>query len=152
MRNGWDMFASRWDIPFVRGKFRMYGLRFSRRTTLAAIEVLEVLTQAKFSRFLLELGPEYSRWVGSESISLTKRLNNLMQVLDQNPARQTGDGELLQDKIVEKAISFLPATESEHPWPAAPTPSASEAALLRGLELDGFSLVGGILRRTLPSE
>ena len=57
----------------------MRVLRFSRRTVLAAIEVLEVLTQAKLSRYLLELGAQYPQWVGGEGISLTKRLNNLMQ-------------------------------------------------------------------------
>jgi hypothetical protein len=94
----------------------MSAFRFSRRTVLAAIEVLDVLTQAKFSRYLLELGSQYPQWVGGEGISLTKRLNNVMHLLDQIPDRQTDDGELLRDKIVEKAVSLLPATENEYPW------------------------------------
>jgi hypothetical protein len=117
----------------------MPAFRFSRRTVLAAIEVLEVLTQAKFSRYLLELGPQYPQWVGDEGISLTKRLNNLMRVLDQAADRQDDDGVLLRDKIVEKAISFLPSTEKEYSWQPSPSLSSKEAALLRGLELDGFT-------------
>jgi hypothetical protein len=130
----------------------MPEFRFSRRTVLAAIEVLEVLTQAKLSRYLLKLGPQYPQWVGGEGISLTKRLNNLMQLVDQAPDRQTDDSELLRDKIVEEAISLLPSTEKEYPWQPSPGSSPSQGALLRALELDGFSLTGGTLRRTLPSD
>jgi hypothetical protein len=130
----------------------MSAFRFSRRTVLAAIEVLEVLTQAKFSRYLLELGPQYPQWVGDEGISLTKRLNSLMRLLDQAPDRRTDDSELLRDKIVEKAVSLLPSTEKEYPWQPSPSLSSNEAALLRSLELDGFSLTSGILRHTLPSD
>jgi hypothetical protein len=126
--------------------------RFSRRTVLAAIELLETLTQAKFSRYLFELGPQYPQWVGNEGISLSKRLNNLMQLVDQTPDRQADDGELLRDKIVEKAISLLPSNEKEYSWGHSTIASPGHGWLLRALELDGFTCTNGELRRTLPSD
>jgi hypothetical protein len=136
----------------LTGETQMPEFRFSRRTVLTAIEVLEVLTQAKMSRYLLELGPLYPQWVGGEGISLTKRLNNLMQLVDQAPDRQADDGELLRDKIVEKAISLLPSAEKEYSWQPSPISSPSQAALLRALDMDGFTWTNGELRRTLPSD
>ena len=130
----------------------MPEFRFSRRTVLAAIEVLEVLTQAKLSRYLLKLSPQYPQWVGGEGISLTKRLNNLMQLVDQEPDRQTDDGELLRDKIVEEAISMLPSAGKEYSLHPSPISFPSQAALLRALEMDGFTGMNGELRRTLPSD
>jgi hypothetical protein len=129
----------------------MSGFRFSRRTVLAAIGVLEQLTQAKFSRYLLELGPEYLQWVGSESLSLTKRLNNLMAVLDQKPDRQTVDGDLLRDNIVEKAATFI-RLEPEYGWQEPPSLRPEEAAFVRALSLDGFVISAGTLRREMPAE
>jgi integrase len=85
----------------------MPDYRFSRRTVLAAIDVLESLSQARLSRYLLELGRKYPQWVGGEGISVTKRLNNLMGLIDQDPGRLTDDSEPLLDKIVEKAVSLL---------------------------------------------
>lgn len=96
----------------------MSGFRFSRRTVLAGIGLLERLSQAQFSRYLLELGPQYLQWVGHETLSLTKRLNNLMSLLDQMPDRITDGGELLRDQIVEKAVSFVPSLE--HTWQGPP--------------------------------
>jgi hypothetical protein len=128
----------------------MSGFRFSRRTVLAGIGLLERLTQAQFSRYLLELGPQYIQWVGPESLSLTKRLNNLMGVLDQMPDRPTDDGELLRDHIVYKAVSFVPSLEPT--WQGPPTLRAEEAAFVRALGLDGFVISGGTLRREMPAE
>jgi hypothetical protein len=130
----------------------MSGFRFSRRTVLAGIGLLEQLTQAKLSRYLLELGPQYLQWVGSESLSLTKRLNNLMSVLDQLPDRLTDDGELLRENIVEMAVSLVPALEPQFPWQDSPTLRPEEAAFVRALGLDGFVISGGTLRREMPVE
>jgi hypothetical protein len=129
----------------------MSGNRFSRRTVLSAIEVMESLTQAQLSRYLLELGPQFPQWVGNEGISVTKRLNNLMQLVDQDPHRVTDEGELLREKLVEKAASLL-KTNSEYSWQAAANPSPREAAFLRALELDGFTATDRVVRRTLPAE
>jgi hypothetical protein len=129
----------------------MPGFRFSRRSVLAAIGVLEQMTQAKFSRYLLELGPEYPKWVGSESLSLTKRLNNLMAVLDQMPDRQTLDGDLLRDNIVEKAATFI-RLGPVYAWQEPPSLRPEEAAFVRALRVDGFVISGGTLQREMPAE
>jgi hypothetical protein len=83
--------------------------RFSRRTVFAAIQILNRLTHAEFTRFLLEMGPDFPKMIPSEPVSLAKRLNELMGVFDQNPDRLVEDGESLDDALVEKAISVLAA-------------------------------------------
>ena len=83
------------------------GLRFSRRTLVAAIGVLEPLTQARLTRFLYKLGPDFPRLVGDEFISLTKRLNKLIGVYDQRPERTVEGGDTLQDVIVEEAAALV---------------------------------------------
>lgn len=60
--------------------------QFSRRTVITAVKVLEKFTQAEFSEFALELGPEYPQAVGEEHLSLRRRLNNLLSFIDQHPA------------------------------------------------------------------
>src|SRR5208337_810535 len=47
------------------------GPRFSRQTVVAAIGVLERLTQARLSRFLYELGPDFSGLAGDEPVIIT---------------------------------------------------------------------------------
>jgi hypothetical protein len=83
------------------------GLRFSRRTLVAAMGVLECLTQARLSRFLYKLGPDFSELAGDESISLVKRLNKLIGVYDQRPERTVDSGDTLQDVIVEEAAALV---------------------------------------------
>jgi hypothetical protein len=129
----------------------MPGFRFSRRTVLAALEILEQLTQAKLSRFLLQLGPEYPDQVADETISLSKRLNNLMRLVDQKPDRLLEGGELLRDVIVDKAVSLLPPIEKNSPW-HQPSLSPRVEKLLRLLEMDGFTVVDGVLRPVLPAD
>jgi hypothetical protein len=81
--------------------------RFSRRTVLAAIQVLERLTQAEFSRFLYELGPDFPRRVRGETLSLKKRLNAFMGIYDQDPDHPIDGGESIQDVIIEEAASLV---------------------------------------------
>jgi len=123
--------------------------RFARRTILAAIAVLERLTQAQFTRFLYELGPDFPRWVGGESVSLAKRLNTFIGIYDQAPDRIV-DGETIADIIVTKAISMLPL-EQEAPWAKSRAPRADELTLRQHLAADGFVASAGQLRRALPS-
>ena len=78
---------------------------FSRKTVLAAIEALP-FSHADMTRFLLELGPQYATRAG-ESISMRKRLNELMTVYDKDPDQRLGEGELLSEVIVAKAVSFI---------------------------------------------
>ena len=89
---------------------------------------------------------------GANAISVTKRLNNLMGVLDQRPDRFTDDGGLLRDSIVEKAISFLPSLEPQFPWQTPMDLRPEEAAHVRSLSPDGFTVSGGALRREMPEE
>jgi hypothetical protein len=122
---------------------RRRPMRFSRRTVIAAIGMLERLTQAKLTRFLYELGPEFPRWAGNESLSLPKRLNNVIGVYDQSPERLVSDGEALADVLVEKAMSLL-------------IPDIvlgdDEREFRRRLAIDGFVLRDGNLLRALPED
>ncbi len=129
----------------------MPEFRLSRRTVLAAVELLERMKQARLSRFLLELGPQYPGWVGDESISVSKRLNYLMGLVDQEPGRLLEGGELLRDVIVEKAASLLPSTEKDSAWQIAPPVPPAPEKLLRLLDMDGFSVIDGTLRPALPA-
>jgi len=94
---------------------RMANYQFSRRTVIAAVTVLERMTQAELSRFLLELGPDLVSRTGGESISVMRRLNNVISIVDQQPDSQIDDGILLRDALVEKQFhSFNRVTEIHH--------------------------------------
>jgi hypothetical protein len=125
--------------------------RFARRTIIAAIAMLERMTQAQFTRFLYELGSDFPRWIGGETMSLTKRLNTLIGVYDQAPDRLIDGEETLADVLVAKAISILPV-EREAPWAKSHEPRADEQTLRQRLAADGFVVSVGQLRRALPSD
>ncbi|MDR3526906.1 MAG: hypothetical protein P4L57_06465 [Rhizomicrobium sp.] len=126
-------------------------LRFSRRTVVAAVKMLEKMNQADLSEFLLELGPDFPESVGSEVISMRKRLNNMIALVDQRPDRKLDDGELLRDIIVAKAGEFMPQTGG-YAWAGQEPPplQADAAAFVRALELDGYTIGDGSLTRVLP--
>jgi hypothetical protein len=124
-------------------------LRFSRRTVIAAIELLERLTHAQLTRFALKLGPEFLRRVGLPPQSVANRLNNLISIVDAAPEQHLDNGELLRDALVDAAVGLIPH-EREYDWQEPPSLRPSEAAFLRALEVDGFTVSGGELRRTLP--
>jgi hypothetical protein len=129
-------------------------IRFSRRTVHAAIKTFRGLTVAERSTFLLDLGPEFPKAVGGDvpGNSNPKRLNNLMMIVDQEPGRLLGDGELLVDAIVGKAASLIPALEARPAWRSAPTLSEQDATFLRLLNLDGFTVSDGVIRAALPTD
>jgi len=130
----------------------MPNYQMSRRSVLAAIAVLdERLSQADLTRFLLELGPDFPQLSGGERLAVSRRLNNIMSVFDQTRDHQIEDGRLLGDALVEKAVLLLQPKRSIAPW-LEPVSRPSEAALLRALELEGFTISEGTLRRTLPAE
>ncbi len=121
--------------------------RFSRRTVVAAVDVLERMSQADFSRFLRTLGPLYRSRIRGEDFSLKKRLNDLIDILDDEPKARTDEGDLVADVVVERAASGLPDL---HPWSGdewAPFP-----VLRRALQMDGYTMVEGALRRSLPND
>lgn len=121
------------------------GARFTRRTVVAAIEVLERLNQAKFSRLLLTLGPDLDAAVG-DGISLTNRLNDLIRFVDRHPDHTLEGGEPLVDALVEHAIGILPPPSD---WTE---PKPDEAAFRRSLLLEGYVVADGALKRTLPAD
>jgi len=87
--------------------------------------------------------------VGSPPLSIANRLNNLIGMVDHSPEQVLDTGELLRDVLVETAVSLLPR-EPEYDWQEPPSLRPNEAAFLRALELDGFTVSGGELRRALP--
>ena len=123
--------------------------RFSRRTVIAATDVIDGLTQAKLSSFLIELGPGVYRQVRGEDASSTKRTNDLKQFYDKHPDYVV-DGERLDDIIVEKAASLLPVHQPEGMWSPAPVLTDAQQKLLRTLSQDGYVVTDGTLRRSLP--
>jgi hypothetical protein len=125
--------------------------RFSRPTVIAAIEMMEAFTHAELTRSLIKLGPDLKQMVGEGSIA--HRLNRLMVLVldDLSPDYTVDDGRLLRDALVENAVALLPgygygSESGEETSDLPPRP----AALLRALELDGFTVSGGELRRALP--
>jgi hypothetical protein len=121
---------------------------FSRRTVIAAIEMMESFTHVELTRFLLKLGPDLQERVGGGSLS--QRLNALISAADHWPSDEPlENGELLPDAIVQWGVSRLPLSEPEYPDEAPPALRPNEAAFVRALELDGFTVSGGALRRLL---
>lgn len=125
--------------------------RFSRRTVLAAIQVLERLTQAEFTRFLYELGPDFPRLVGSDALSLKKKLNTFMGLYDEYPDRPIDGRESIQDVIVEEAASLV-RVDLSFRGDDAPKWFSDQQEFCRRLEMDGFVVSEGKLRAALPDD
>jgi len=68
---------------------------------------------------LLDLGPEFPRWVGDESKSLAKRLNRLIEIYDQQPDRTVDQAEAIADAFIDKAVSLL-TPDPEYPSEDSP--------------------------------
>jgi hypothetical protein len=117
--------------------------RFSRRTVVAAVEVLEdrVKTHADLTRRLLKWNPELAKWC--DGGSLPDRFNHLIKFFDERPHFRLEEGNLLADELVELAASMLGQSFS------ATSPQVD--AFRRALDLDGFIVTDGVLRRTLPA-
>jgi hypothetical protein len=129
-------------------------VRFSRRAVIAATEVMEqkLATHASLTRELLKLDPRLA--ARCDSGSLTDRFNHLIKFFDEDPGYRLDDGELLWDKFVETAVSFLRPPIEPISWELedqVDEPLATpDEALRRALELDGFVVSGKRLRRALP--
>ena len=123
--------------------------RFSRRTVIAAVDVLNArFSQARLSSYLIELGPEVYETVRGEEVSATKRTNDLKVFYDRNPDYVAGGGRL-DDLIVEKAVSLLPSQDPDGMCGLSAPPADMES-LLRLLSQDGYVVTEGELRRSLP--
>jgi hypothetical protein len=122
--------------------------QFSRRTILAAMDLMAEWGHAGIDRFLLEYGLEDA----ISGNSRANRANALAKHLIANPDALTDDGTNLSDTIVEHFVQSgirystvgYPPEFDYHRF------LTQYAALHRGLERDGFTLEDGQLRRTLP--
>lgn len=133
----------------------MEELRFSRRTVIAAAEMMEAElgTHASLTRQLLKLDPRLA--ARCDAGSLADRFNHLIKFFDEDPSYRLDDGELLWDKFVEAAVSFLRPPAEIDDWlmgegDAKAEAQTPEAAFRRALELDGFIVSGKTLHRALP--
>src|SRR5215472_931550 len=142
-------------ISVQRCMGRMDELRFSRRTVIAAAEMMEekLSTHASLTRHLLKLDPRLAdRCDGGY---LADRFNRMIKFFDEDPGRRLDDGGLLWDRFVETAVSFLsPSRVTPDEFmiddDAEAEKRTPEAVFRRALELDGFSVSGKTLHRTLP--
>jgi hypothetical protein len=122
--------------------------QFSRRTILAATDVIALRSHAQIDRFLLEYGLEDAVAGYSKADKATALGRHLMR----NPEAVTDTGENLTDVIVRALVAD--AISSCHGgYPAEFRFNEFRqgyADLNRGLERDGFMVDTGQLRRTLP--
>lgn len=125
-------------------------LQYSRRTVIAAIDVLESrYTQAEITSLLTDFGPEvYNAIRGETTASAKKRMNGLKQFVDAHPAHKVDDG-FLENVLVERAALLFPTPDPD--WPAEPLRPDMEK-FSRALEQDGFLVTAGSLLRTLPAD
>ncbi|MEI4505976.1 hypothetical protein WBQ88_05435 [Sphingopyxis sp. CCNWLW253] len=125
---------------------------YSRRTVLAAIDVLDCWNHAQFTEFLVELGPAIYPHIRDEATSLKKRLSDLKIFFDRNPGFVV-DGTPLEDVFIERAVAMLPPEPKQtFEWSRGPRRTDYMEAFLRALERDGFVVSEGALRRALPTE
>lgn len=125
--------------------------RFSRRTVIAAIELMESATRthAGLTRFLLKFGQDVA--ARCDAGTLPDRFNHFIKFCDEQPDHRLDDGNLLTDELVEKTVPLLPPIETATSWrPASELPEQA-VAFLRVLDQDGFTVTDGVLRRTLPA-
>jgi hypothetical protein len=78
-------------------------------------------------------------------------LNNLIRLTDEWPDKEIDDGQLLRDALIDNAVSLVPLPPApEAAWMASPD-ATDMAVFRRALELDGYVITEGALRRTLPA-
>jgi hypothetical protein len=114
---------------------------------------MEPFTHAELTRSLIKLGPNLMQAVGGQG-SMADRLNRLMVLVldDLSPDYAVDDGRLLRDALVENAVALLPGYgyDSERADDETSYLPPRAAAFLSALELNGFTVSGGELRRALP--
>ncbi len=122
--------------------------QFSRRTILAATDLMANWGHTGIDRFLLEYGLEET----IRGNSRADRANALGRHLVRNPDALTEDGINLADAIVGELVDGAIRASTERYSNEFSFDSFRESypALHRGLERDGFTVEGGQLRRALP--
>lgn len=125
---------------------------FSRRTMVKAIDVLDShLSQAATSHLLITLGPEVNRAIRGEGVSVRKRMNDLMEFVDEHPAFLTDDG-LLESVLVGKAVTLVNSQFGEDWWAETGWMPTAIEGFKYALQQDGFVVTNGSLRPALPEE
>jgi len=122
--------------------------QFSRRTILAATDLMADWGHAGIDRFLLEHGLEET----VQGSSRADRANSLGRHLIRNPDKLNEDGENLTDAVITELVRYAIERSSGGYPPELNVDYFRErfAALHRGLERDGLSVESGELRRALP--
>lgn len=105
---------------------------------------------AQFSGFLVDLGQSLARRVPQPPVSLKNRINDLIALLDAEPATRDDTGNLVADAVVEHAVGIMP--ELVQRWDGEPESLPQHAGLLRALDGDGFKVAGNAIHRALPPE
>ncbi len=124
--------------------------QFSRRTVLAATDLMANWGHTDINRMLLEHMLEETISGGSRA----DRANSLGRHLVNNPNALNEDGVNLTDTIVGELVegAIRAATDSYPQEFSFNVFRERYPALHRGLERDGFTVEDGLLRRALPRE
>lgn len=124
--------------------------KYSRRTIIAAIDVLDSkLTQADTSHFLLKAGPKVNNAIRGENASVRKRMNDLIEFVDDHPNHPCDDGPL-EMVIVEEAVVQMQQDYELSFGCALTDPPLIMQSFMRALQQDGFDVADGSLRPTFP--
>src|SRR4051794_24571221 len=123
---------------------------FSRRTILAATDLMANWGHTNIDRFLLEYALEES----VQGNSMMSRANSLAKFLIQHPTTLSDDGLNLTDTIVGELVNRALGVSIDGYSTAFSFDVFRDRyqALHRGLERDGFTVEDGQLRRALPQE
>ena len=122
--------------------------QFSRRTILAATDLMANWGNTGIDRFALEYGLEQV----ARGYSRADRANAAGRHLVDNPEALSEDDENLTDAVVTKLVEGA-IRASTYGYPEAfnfEHFGQTYSALKRGLERDGFTVEDGQLRRALP--
>lgn len=128
----------------------MRSAPFTRPTLLAAVELLELHSQAKFNQMVLRLGLE-DEISSSTALSVAKKCDLLGRIVLQRPDTilDTLDGSMTLGEAVIRQAAQLAQKDSELPL---------QTAFARGLARDGYVLVwddygrNASIRAALPGE
>lgn len=126
--------------------------QFSRRTIIAAIDVLDwKLNHAEITLFLLKAGSEINNAIRGENTGIRKRMNDLIQFVDEHPNHRTDDGSL-EMVIVEKAVALMNPDYELPVHLESPGLLQVMHTFRRVLQQDGFDVSDGALRQTFPED
>ncbi|MBL0930453.1 MAG: hypothetical protein IBJ15_10075 [Alphaproteobacteria bacterium] len=128
----------------------MRSVPFTRPTLIAAVELLEQHSQARFNQMVLRLGLE-NEISSDPSISVAKKCDLLGRIIVQRAETilDTLDGRMTLGEAVVHEAALLAQPDATHPL---------QTAFVRGLARDAFVLIwddlgrNGSIRAALPGE